>query len=227
MQEQTDYRNLQKSMFEAFDTLNLNFFTVEIKLNAKKEPIDVIYREISPATQLLIGKPKEEIIGRSRKQLFGNISDEFPEKFCEVAQTGKPQHFQSYDAAFKRYYDVYAWRVIGNHVAAIITDITERKEAELTLKERTEQLERTQKMLQENACQLEEYATRMEELVKERTQKLVETTTAVQAERKRLFDVLETLPSYVVLLDKDYHVPFANKVFIDQKIKSLLLYRLS
>jgi len=27
------------------------------------------------------------------------------------------------------------------------------------------------------------------------------------------YDVLETLPAYVVLLDKDYHVPFANKFF--------------
>jgi PAS domain S-box-containing protein len=32
-------------------------------------------------------------------------------------------------------------------------------------------------------------------------------------ERKRFYDVLETLPVYVVLLDKDYRVPFANKFF--------------
>ncbi len=33
------------------------------------------------------------------------------------------------------------------------------------------------------------------------------------AERQRLYNVLEALPAYVVLLDKDYHVPFANKFF--------------
>lgn len=33
------------------------------------------------------------------------------------------------------------------------------------------------------------------------------------AERQRLYDVLETLPVYVVLLDKNYNVPFANKFF--------------
>ena len=32
-------------------------------------------------------------------------------------------------------------------------------------------------------------------------------------ERQRLYEVLETLPAYVVLLDKDYHVPFANRFF--------------
>jgi len=36
---------------------------------------------------------------------------------------------------------------------------------------------------------------------------------ALVTERKRLYDVLEALPVYVILLDKDYHVPFANKFF--------------
>lgn len=34
-----------------------------------------------------------------------------------------------------------------------------------------------------------------------------------KSERQRLFDVLETLPSYVALLSPDYHVPFSNKYF--------------
>jgi PAS domain S-box-containing protein len=36
---------------------------------------------------------------------------------------------------------------------------------------------------------------------------------AVKAERRRLYDVLETLPVYVILLTSDYHVPFANRFF--------------
>jgi len=35
----------------------------------------------------------------------------------------------------------------------------------------------------------------------------------VKAERQRLYDVLETLPVYVILLTPDYHVPFANRFF--------------
>ncbi len=36
---------------------------------------------------------------------------------------------------------------------------------------------------------------------------------SILAERKRFFDVLETLPVYVCLLTPDYYMPFANKVF--------------
>jgi len=35
----------------------------------------------------------------------------------------------------------------------------------------------------------------------------------VKAERQRLYDVLETLPVYAILLTPDYHVPFANRFF--------------
>jgi hypothetical protein len=36
---------------------------------------------------------------------------------------------------------------------------------------------------------------------------------AMRTERQRLYDVLETLPVYVCLLDKDYRMPFANRYF--------------
>ena len=35
----------------------------------------------------------------------------------------------------------------------------------------------------------------------------------VKAERQRLYDVLETLPVYAILLTPDHHVPFANRFF--------------
>jgi signal transduction histidine kinase len=36
---------------------------------------------------------------------------------------------------------------------------------------------------------------------------------AMKAERQRFYDVLETLPVFVVLMTPDYHVPFANRFF--------------
>ena len=67
----------------------------------------------------------------------------------------------------------------------MVQDITERKQME---------------------DKLAEYARNLEGLVEERTEE-------VSSERQRLYNVLETLPAYVVLLDSDYRVPFANKVF--------------
>jgi PAS domain S-box-containing protein len=54
--------------------------------------------------------------------------------------------------------------------------------------------------------ELEKFTSELEERVRQRTEQ-------VSSERQRLYNVLETLPAYVVLLDKDHCVPFANKVF--------------
>ena len=56
----------------------------------------------------------------------------------------------------------------------------------------------------------EEALRRLNDELEERVQ---QRTAQVAAERQRLYQVLETLPVYVVLLDRDHRVPFANKVF--------------
>ncbi|HTZ11894.1 MAG TPA: ATP-binding protein [Candidatus Margulisiibacteriota bacterium] len=72
-------------------------------------------------------------------------------------------------------------------MSGICIDITERKRSE-------EALRNAEKMLQENRMELER-------------------AKMLQEERKRLYDLLETLPVYVVLLTPDYHVSFANRFF--------------
>ncbi|MEN6610083.1 MAG: PAS domain S-box protein, partial [Methanoregulaceae archaeon] len=47
----------------------------------------------------------------------------------------------------------------------------------------------------------------------ERTAELTRAFELLGTERHRLYDVLETLPVYICLLDKDYRMPFANKYF--------------
>ncbi|MHB8846299.1 MAG: PAS domain S-box protein [Nitrospirota bacterium] len=53
----------------------------------------------------------------------------------------------------------------------------------------------------------------LEQRVKERTRELQVASDSVRTERQRLYSVLETLPVYVILLDKDYRIPFANRFF--------------
>ncbi|HLA84564.1 MAG TPA: PAS domain-containing protein [Thermoguttaceae bacterium] len=58
--------------------------------------------------------------------------------------------------------------------------------------------------------QLEEKLRRANEDLETRVRRRAK---EVAVERQRLYDVLETLPVYVVLLTPDYHVPFANRFF--------------
>jgi PAS domain S-box-containing protein len=53
---------------------------------------------------------------------------------------------------------------------------------------------------------------RAEQMLRE-SEALLRIAQAVEAERKRLFDVLETLPPMICLLTPDYHIAFANRSF--------------
>jgi PAS domain-containing protein len=116
-------------MLDACEALNLNYFVMEITCDEKGKPVDGIYREVSPATERLIGKKREQTIGKSGREFFGD-ADDFPTKFYEVIKTGRPIHFQSLGAALNKHYDVYAWKISNSQVVAIVNDITEDKRAE-------------------------------------------------------------------------------------------------
>ncbi|GEM_PF-3692254 len=61
----------------------------------------------------------------------------------------------------------------------------------------------------------------LEMRIQERTRDLADANRAVQAERQRFHDLLETLPAYLILLTPDYRVAFANRFFRERFGESL------
>jgi PAS domain S-box-containing protein len=74
----------------------------------------------------------------------------------------------------------------------MVHDITERKQTEK---------------------ELTRAKTELEQRVRIKTADLSNTLEALEKERQRFNDVLDVLPTYVVLLTKDYHISFANQCF--------------
>ncbi len=77
----------------------------------------------------------------------------------------------------------------------VINDITGRKQAEESLRKVSDGLEVQ---------------------VRQRTVDLQKAMETLEMERRRFNDVLEMLPSYVILLTPDYHVLFANRFFTER-----------
>ena len=138
------YRELFNSMAEMFQVIELIF-------DKDGEAVDFYYRDVNPALERFAGKTREQLVGKSSKEVFGSVEIYWLDVWAKVAKTGEPIHYENYGAAINKYYYTYAWKAKENEVAVIISDITERKQA---------------------ALKLEEYRNSLEKLVEERTKKL-------------------------------------------------------
>lgn len=293
------YRNLFENMSEMFQILEPIF-------SEEGKSVDFRYIKVNRATEALAGKKREEMEGKTAKELWGIVEDYWLEMLGRVLKIGEPAHMINYSQAADLYYDVNAWKADDRTVGIVFSNITELKKTEeaLTASEakycaivenagegiaisRTDGpitsvnqrmadmlgydvdemlgrpgldftfpdwerrvheatvevresgvLEGEFKLRRKDGSALWTHYTavrmfdeqgehvanmglhtditerkRAEELLREADRKVAE---AVEAERQRLFDMLETLPVMVCLMTPDYHIAFANRAFRDK-----------
>ena len=153
-----------------------------------RKPVDFVYLEVNDAFERLTGIRKDAVIGKKVTDAIPAIRDANPELFDiygRVALSGKEEKFELFFRPLNMWLSISVYSPKRDYFAAVFENITERKNAEEALRKAKKELE---------------------ERVRKRTEEVL-------IERQRLYSILETLPAYVILLDKDYHVPFANKVF--------------
>jgi PAS domain S-box-containing protein len=145
------YHQLFTSMAEQFQLFELIF-------DKKGKPIDYRLLDVNPSFEQLVGKKRDELIGKQVIKELWPVEQYWLDAFNEVLKTGKPQSFENYGSAFGRFYELCIYRMNHNQLVSIGTDITERKKAEQELtrysenlenqvKERTKQLETAQQQL--------------------------------------------------------------------------------
>ena len=165
---------------------------------------------MNPAAEQILGKTREEFLGGTSVSVEHDTIREDGSLFAGrdhpsmvALQTGK-QVRAVVMGVFNPRENAYRWISIDAiplfrhgedrpwQVYTVFEDITERRAAEARLKKTYDDLEAR---------------------VRERTAELQKAVESIGTERHRLYDVLETLPVYICLLDKDYGMPFANRYF--------------
>jgi PAS domain S-box-containing protein len=144
-----------------FTNMTEGFVLGEIVYDKDGRPYDYRYLEMNPAYELNYGIKKEELLGRTLLEVFPNTTTTTIEKFGEVALSGQSTNFEIFSPIVNKYIDIYAFSPEKGKLAAIIRDVTAKKEAEARLKEtldnlenlvkeRTEELEKAYNSLKEN-----------------------------------------------------------------------------
>jgi PAS domain S-box-containing protein len=119
-----------------FDSIDQGFCTIEMVFDADDQPVDYIFHEINPSFERNTGL--KNAVGKRMRDLAPNHEQHWFDVYGKIARSGEPARFQQEAAALNRWYDVYAFRIgrPGTYrVAILFDDITERRKADMALRE--------------------------------------------------------------------------------------------
>ena len=149
------YRSLFETMLEGFAFCRMIY-------NEQEFPVDFIYLNVNPAFDRIIGT--KTVIGKRVTEVFPGIKEAFPQLFeiyGRVALTGQPESFEIDFKPSEKWLHVSVTSPVKEHFVAIFEDITVRKQAELglvqkneNLRELNEELTATQEELHQNIEEL-------------------------------------------------------------------------
>ena len=182
------FRSDQKQMETFISKIAEGFAYCKIITDGEGKPVDWLYLDVNDSFERINDTDRSKVVGRKATEVLPGIREDpadWINVYGQVALTGEPIVLERFSKDRNKWYRVSAYSPRKGYFVSLLEDITVRKKAEEALHKLTDELE---------------------ERVQQRTEQ-------VSTERQRLYNVLEALPAYVILLDKDHRVPFANKVF--------------
>ncbi|WP_303866268.1 HD domain-containing phosphohydrolase [Acetobacterium wieringae] len=102
----------------------------EVIFDQSGNPVDFLYLDANESYEKLVGMKRKEIIGKTAREVMPGMDQQWIVKYGQVAMTGQPVRFEFYDRYVSKYFEVVAYSPRFKQFAVIITDVTERKQAE-------------------------------------------------------------------------------------------------
>ncbi|MGE4264953.1 MAG: putative bifunctional diguanylate cyclase/phosphodiesterase [Desulfovibrio sp.] len=124
------YQSLFTSMFNGFALLGCGEATV---MDLPKARI----LEMNPAMEQIMGRPRELLADRTMGEVLPNMEGYVRDFAAEVTRSGKSGLLESYFADLKRWLRIQAYVPGPGLLALVAEDITARRQAEETIRERT------------------------------------------------------------------------------------------
>ncbi len=127
---------LNQAFYSAlFANMQEAFFMCAPVCDATGQPQDIYYLEANPAYCAFARCPREALVGHTHLELFPTNAtfEACRPRYARVAQSGQPERFEQFAPLTGRYFDVLAYAPQPGQCAVLLTDITDRRQAEAAL----------------------------------------------------------------------------------------------
>jgi PAS domain S-box-containing protein len=139
---QEEWRVAEESYRRVFDAMTEAAALFDLVYDGSGAVVDCMFRGMNPAFEFLVGAKKSEHLGSPASEFFGDVLH--LDLFHRVAVTGQPGLYETYAPSIGKYIVISVVPSGRRSVAAILTDITERKEMEEALLRTQHRLSLTQ-----------------------------------------------------------------------------------
>jgi len=135
-------RESQQQFRDLFNEMLTAVALLEAVYDDRGNPCDFLHLEVNPAYETNCGLQRDQVVGKTIREVLPTLEPIWIETFATVATTGKSIHFQAYAEPLRRWLELTAFRTRNGQVAVTFADVTERKRAEDKIQELNASLER-------------------------------------------------------------------------------------
>ncbi len=124
-----------------FTNMGAAFVLYEVISDQDGVAVDARVLEVNPAYERMIGRPGEQLLGRTMREIMPYFDPTWLELLSRVASSGVPASRVDYIAQHDRFVDVRAYRPRPGQAAVQLYDVSEQKRAEQNMLERDARLD--------------------------------------------------------------------------------------
>jgi PAS domain S-box-containing protein len=156
-QAEAELRESEAKFRNLFENMAEGVVLHEIICDTDGQAVDYRILAANPAFEKHTGLKVADIAGRQASQAYGTGEAPYLEIYAAVAQTGRPDAFESFFPPRQRYFHISVTSPKPGHFVTVFEDISERRKMEAALQMRTTELSRAVADLEEKNAELERF----------------------------------------------------------------------